>query len=92
MPSMPSRGDLEREMEDEEMKIMFDYSTATGIKECKISADSILEERQLMEVRDKIIEIVGSSTTLEVTEEGLDSGNDQNAPEEATDLFTTGGC
>ena len=87
-----ARGDLEGEMEDEEVKIMFDYATETGIKECKISADNDHEEKHLMEVRDKIIEILGSSTTVVVTKEGLDSCNDQNAPEVTTDLFTTGGC
>jgi hypothetical protein len=79
-------------MEDEEMKILFDYGTETGIKECRISAESDHEEKHLMEVRDKIIELFGSSTTVVVTKEALDSGNDQNDPQGTTDLFTTGGC
>ena len=73
------------------MKIIFDYSTDTGIKECKIIADNDHEGKHLREVRDKIIGILGS-LTVEVTREGLDTGNDQNGPEEKTDLFTTGGC
>jgi hypothetical protein len=79
-------------MEDEEMKIIFDYSTETRIKECKILAENDPEEQQLMEVRDKIIEMLGPSTAVEVTQAGVYSGNDQNDPEEARDLFTTGGC
>jgi hypothetical protein len=79
-------------MGDEEMKIMFDYSADTGIKECRILAENDHEEKQLMEVRDKIIELLGASTTVEVKKEDLDSYSYQIAPEVPTDLFTTGGC
>ncbi len=74
------------------MKVLFDHSTETGIKECKIIADNDLDEKHLLEVRDNIIELLGSATIADVTTEGLNSLTDQNEPEAATDLFTTGGC
>jgi hypothetical protein len=79
-------------MEGEKMKIMFDYSTETGIKEFKIIVDNDHEKMHLMEVRDKIVEILGALTVVEETKEGSDSGNDQNDLERAKDLFATGGC
>jgi hypothetical protein len=74
------------------VKITFDYSTETGIKEFKIMVDNDHEKKQLLEVRDKITEILGALTVVEEAKEGLDSGNDQNEPEGTPDLFTTGGC
>jgi hypothetical protein len=79
-------------MEGEKMKIMFDYSTETGIKECKIIVDNEQEEKHLLEVRNKIIEILASSTIVVATKEAMDSCNDQSTPEETTELFRTGGC
>jgi hypothetical protein len=46
----------------EKMKIMFDYTADTGIKECKIMADNGDDEKHLMEVRHKIIDLLGAST------------------------------
>lgn len=74
------------------MNIHFEYSTETGIKACKITADNDGEAQHLMEARDKIIAIFGSSAAVVVTEENLVSGGDQGDPEEATELFATGGC
>jgi hypothetical protein len=79
-------------MEDEEVRILFDQSTETGIKECNIIADNDHEEKHLMEVRDKIIAILGPATIVAVTAESLNSLTDQNEPEATTDLFATGGC
>jgi hypothetical protein len=79
-------------MGDKEMKILFDYSTETGIKEFKIIVDNDHEKKHLMGARDKIIEILGALTVVEETEEGLDSRNDLSEPEGTTDLFRTGGC
>jgi hypothetical protein len=79
-------------MEGEEVKILFDYGTGTGIKECKIVANNENEERQLLEARDKIIGIFGASTAVEVATASVDSVDDQSASEGTTDLFTTGGC
>ncbi len=73
------------------MKILFDYSADARIKELKIIADNDQEEQHLMEVRDNIIELLGSSAAVEQTEEGLDGGSDQNDPETKA-LFDTGGC
>jgi hypothetical protein len=74
------------------MKILFDYSTEAGIKEFKIIVDNDREKNHLIELRDKIVEILGTLTVVEETKEGLDSHNDQNQPEGTPDLFTTGGC
>jgi hypothetical protein len=83
------------------VKILFDYSTEAGIKECKIIAENDRDETRLMEVREKIIEILESPTTVELTKEGSDSCTDQNDPEvlkellmteRAAELFKTGGC
>jgi hypothetical protein len=83
------------------VKILFTYSAETGIKECRIIADNDQEEKHLMEVREKIIELLGSATTVEVTKEELESCHDRNDPgggkelfmtESATELFNTGGC
>jgi hypothetical protein len=79
-------------MEDEEMKILFDYSTETGIKECKIVVDNDQEEAHLNQVRDKIIEILASATIVVATKEVSDSCTDQSDPEETSVLFRTGGC
>ena len=74
------------------MKIQCDYSGQAGIKEYKITADNSDEEKHLLEVRDKIIELLGSSTTMEETQEVADGGIDQILPEGTTDSFRTGGC
>jgi hypothetical protein len=74
------------------MKVLFDQSTEAGIKECKIIADNDLDEKHLLEVRDKIVELLGSAAIVGVTTEGLNSLVDQNEPEAAPDLFATGGC
>jgi hypothetical protein len=79
-------------MEDEEVRILFDQSTETGIKKCNIIADNDHEERHLLEVRDKIIALFGPAAIVAVTTEGLNSLTAQNEPEATTDLFATGGC
>ncbi len=74
------------------MKILFDYIPG-GINECKIMADDHDDQKHLLEVRDKIVELLGASTTVEVTKEELEAADLRSVSSAATtDLLTTGGC
>jgi len=74
------------------VRILIEQSTETRIRECKIIADTDDEEKHLLAVQDRIIEILGPATVVAMTAEAVDSCVDAGDTEAATDLFATGGC
>lgn len=74
------------------MKILFDYSSETRIRECRIIADDDQDAEHLMDVRHALVQISGASAAVDAVDEGRDGGDERGNEEERAALFETGGC
>ncbi|MEW6333097.1 MAG: hypothetical protein AB1558_02400 [Thermodesulfobacteriota bacterium] len=74
------------------MKVLFDYSGETRIRECRIIADDDRDAEHLMDVRHALIQISGAAAAVDVVDEGRDGGDEEGNGQERAALFETGGC